>query len=701
MGTSSANPAKLTSYSTDGLALLETLRSKSNAVNDALGGLSGPHVPAFGDAHTALTDLVGDWLHLDEFVGDVANGFRQADGGSGVVTVSDTDILRLGHVGFADRDEAIEAAQAAQRRLDELLAQHPEDIDQAELDALLADIARGQHDTAFAVTFSEAVGVEGYVDTMALIRNVYTTTDGTWRVTDQGMAYAAMLGTTLTTALRTHDYNNTANLAPGDRLSYDFVEDLTSGYQGGDYAGREHNDDPNNLIPVRLTSNGVSLDRDLSVLLSFSDPPTWMAVDIANHRLSPMLERYDADVPAVGSFGGSDVLIWGDDHSGIVTNYATMLGRNSDASTLWLNQTGQEAEHDNLYLVIERAGGANIDDGAALAQIVENGLTNGDVHEPVPGAPSYVEGGLMRETLMERAIDYTAGIGEIANGHLNGAFAAGVDHNMNVIDERINAPFGYDEGERPEGVLDEYRNTHDFLRETMRDGDAARDIYLTIQEYGMEQATSLPVDDPTTPENEREARLRQLGRIQGVASEAEENAGVGSVLDEMLQNGALGPTPGSATNFGVGVVAGFIPGLGSVHEVSQALGVSAGDFVNWGAHELFNEDYDNLSREQQEAAAQRATDRLNRAIWLSNGLYEADTPEGAALRESAQGQPFVNADGSIKTSMTDAEMQAYREWAWDNVGNDDQQGPIYTEHGDIGTGYNDVHEGETDLNDRH
>jgi hypothetical protein len=695
MGTSSANPAKLTTYSTDGLALLETLRGKSNAVNDALGGLSGPHVPAFGDVHTTLTDLVGDWLHLDEFVGDVATGFRQADGGAGIVTVSDADIMRLGRVGFADRDEAVAAAQDAQRRLDELLGQHPEDIDRAELDALLADIARGQHDTAFAVTFSEAVGVEGYVDTMALIRNVYTTTEGTWRVTDQGMAYAAMLGTTLTTALRTHDYDNTANLAPEDRLSFDFVDDLTSGYQGGDYAGREHNDDPNNLIPVRLTSTAGSLDRDLSVLLSYTDPPTWVAVDVANNRLSPLLEGYAADVPIAGSYGGSDVQIWGD-RSGVVTNYATMLGRNSEASTHWLNQTGQGAEHDNLYLVIERAGGANIDDGAALARVVENGLTNGDVHEPIPGAPSYVEGGLMRETLMERAIDYTAELGEITNGHLNGAFAAGVDHNMNVIDERINAPFGYDEGQRPDGVIKEYQNTHDFLRETMRNGDAAREIYQSIHEYGMHEAGSLPGDDPTTDDNELEARLRQLGRIQAVASEAGENAGVGAVLNDMLKNDALGPTPGGPTNYAVG----FIPVVGDINEVAQVFGVSIGDGVNAAAHELFNQDYDQLSEAQRQAASQRATDRLNRAIWLTNGLYDDNTPDGVALRASAQGQPFVNPDGSLKTSMNEAELKAYREWAWDAVGNDDDQGPIYTEHGDIGTGYNDVHEGETDLNDR-
>jgi hypothetical protein len=687
MGTSSANPAKLTTYSADGLALLGTLRAKSNAVNDALGALSGPHVPAFGDVHTTFTDLVGDWLHLDEFVGHVATGFRQADGGSGVVTVSDADILRLGHVGFADRDEAIAAAQDAQRRLDELLHQRPENIDRAELDRLLADIGRGQYDTAFAVAFSEAIGVEGYVDTMALIRNVYTTTDGGWHVTDQGMAYAAMLGTTLTTALHTVDYGATPNLAPGDRLSYDFVEDLTSGYRGEDYAGREHNDDPNNMIWVRQGSNGVSLDRDLSVLLSYTAPPTWVAVDIANHRLSPLLEQYASDTPIAGSYGGSDVLIWGN-RSGLVTNYATMLSRNSDASTQWLYQTAQGAGEGNLELVLGRAGAANIDDGSALARVVENGLTNGNVHESIPGAPSYVEGGLMRETLMNRAIDYIGGHDEIVNGHLNGAFAAGVDANMNVIDERINAPFQYDQGRAPDGVIEAYRNTHDFLRETMGNPDAALRIHQSVYEYGFDQMHSLPTDP-----GQRAAELNQLGRIQALTTEAETNAGVGGVINDMLNKSPFGPTPGSLTNFGLG----FVPGVGSVNEVAQAMRISAGDGVDWLVGEVLPSDYDRLSEAERVAAAQRATDQVNRSIWVSTSLYDAGDPQ---IRASAQGQPFLNPDGSIKTSLSPHEAQALREWAWDTVGNDNETNQAYIDENHISAGVADVQAGDTDVRGR-
>ena len=50
--------------------------------------------------------------------------------------------------------------------------------------------------------------------------------------------------------------------------------------------------------------------------------------------------------------------------------------------------------------------------------------------------------------------------------------------------------------------------------------------------------------------------------------------------------------------------------------------------------------------------------------------------------------------------MTADEKKAFNNWAWNSVGNDVDHGPIYDEHGTIGIGYNDVHEGETELNDR-
>jgi hypothetical protein len=657
MGTSSADPSKLGSYSTDGLALIETLRAKSNAVSEALGGLSGPHVPAVGDVHTALTDLVGDWAHLDEFVGDVGRGFRQADSGGGVVTVSDADILRLGRVGFADRDEAIAAAQAAQRRLDELLRQPPDEIDRAELDALLADIGRGQHDPAFAVTFSNAIGVDGYVDTMTLIQNVYVTTEGEHRVTDQGMAYAAMLGATLTTALRTVDYNNpaNANLAPGDRLSYDFVEDLTSGFQGSEHSYNNNvpPENPDDRVFVRFT-DAWELNRNLSVLMSFTDPPTWVAVDIANNRLSPQLNDHLMDTGT-----GPNALVWGD-RSGSVTNYATMLSRNSDASTQWLYQNVDGLDDGNIELVLNRHTGHDMDDGRALAQVVENGLTNNNEHESIPGAPSYVQGAPMREALMERAIDTIGGIDEIRNDHVYGALAEGVTHNMNVLDERINGNWDDGGGLDENGLSDDIKNTHDFLREVMGNEDAMRQVSTTLDNYIRDEMLGLPTDPA-----ERQRTLEESGRLLGVFTQAEANAileaGEGEQAERLRRAGMVDSVIGLVPGYGP------VPAPGYINSVSDILfDKSAGDILYPGQGPIDDA--------QQQRADIFDEARLNTWTYIAiegidSGAYDPNQVLAAAgTTPGGEGDFLTGAPGdphrTVKPidDMTDAQRQALANW---------------------------------------
>jgi hypothetical protein len=570
MGTSSANPDKLTTYSTNALEMDANLRTEANNVATAVNALpSNRHLPSSGDVHQALRDLVGDWHHLDEFVGDVARGFRQADSGDGVVTVSDADIARLGQVGFADRDEAIAAAEAAQRELDVLLRQNVDELDRGRLEALFADIQRGQYDPAFTVTFSEAIGVEGYVDTMALIRNTYTSTDGVYHVTQQGLGYAALLGTTLNTALDTvyqddEDYDDPDNAALDgpDRLDYGFIEDLTTNYSGEDYVGMGPN--PEEEIAVRRQGgNPVDFERDLSVLISYTNPPDWVAVDIANHRLSPMLEMHQTDYFPGNS--GPEAQIWGD-RSGVITNYATMLSRNSDASTTWLASSGYNADgetvaHDNLRLVLERTTGTDIDGGAALAQVVENGLTNDSIQEPVPGGyPGSM--GPMREELMDRAITYIGDMDEIRNEHMHDALATGVDRNFNVIDERINQDW-----QDGQGMNDRILDTHDFLREVMADETAMETVTNRLDEHMRDELVGLPDN-----EADRQRTLEENGRLLGVFTQAEANAileaGEGEHA-ERLRNAGL-----------VDSVAGLVPYVGNANSAADILfDSSAGDLL--------------------------------------------------------------------------------------------------------------------------
>ena len=82
MGTSSADPFALSQYASDGLALVAALEGDSDALTAALSALrssASPFVPYLGDAGSVQADLVGDWQHLDESAGDVANGFFAAN----------------------------------------------------------------------------------------------------------------------------------------------------------------------------------------------------------------------------------------------------------------------------------------------------------------------------------------------------------------------------------------------------------------------------------------------------------------------------------------------------------------------------------------------------------------------------------------------------------------------------------------------
>jgi hypothetical protein len=660
-GTSSADPAKLSSYSTSGLEMVATLRSKATAVANALGTLrssGSSHVPNVGDVDAAFTDLVGDWHHLDDFVSDVAGGFREADSGSGVVTVSDVEIMREGRVGFADRDEAIEAAAEAERQLDALLRRNPHDLSEADLQRVFALIERGQYDPAFAVRLSEGLGVEGYVDAMGVIDQHFSQTNA--QIPAAGIAMATVLGTTLNTALGTvyqdeEDYDDPAlaDLAGEDRLDYGFIEDLATGFDPNEYPGDGGPADPSEIW-VRDLSTGADAGRNLSVLLSFTNPPDWVAVDIANGRLSPYMDQYGPDVPI-----DNRNYVWGD-RGGVITNYATMLSRNSDASTMWLSQHVDGLEQSNLDLALERDGSSLLDDGQALAQIVENGLTNDNVHESVPGAPSYVEGRPMRETLMDRAIDYIGEHNEINNSYLHDALASGVEQNMNVIDERINGNWDDGGGLDQDGMSDRVLNTHDFLREVMGDEDAMRRVATRLDTYIHDEMLNLS-SDPA----ERQQALEENGRLLGVFTQAEANAileaGEGEQAERLRNAGMVDSVVGLVPGYGP------VPAPGYINSVSDILfDKSAGDILYPGQGPI------------DEAQQQRADifDEARLNTWgyiaiegIDSGAYDpADVLAAAGATPGGEGDFLTGSPGDAHRTvkpiddMTPAQRQAMANW---------------------------------------
>lgn len=553
MPTSSANPDKLQSYSADGLDLLGTLRTRSNAVTDALATLrasSSHHVPALGDVDERLSDLVDDWLHLDEFVGDVGQGFAAADydaGGnpSGVVTVDDGTLAALGEIGFADRDEAIAAAN---EMADELDRMQEEGATPEEIDAFIDMASRGQYDPAFAVTFSERVGVDGYADATAMIRAAYF---GTGDEGNGPIPNVQVLSTMLTTALDTlpgideadrHDPSNAA-LADEDRLGADFVHDLTTGYQPDGSGG---------------WWNGTGPD-DLSVVIGLSDPPTAVAVEIAENRMKPLLEDPGSLL--------NDASWWaGEGYGDPVVNYASMLGRNDDASARWL---GGE---DNLELVLTHPGDDRADGGAALARVVEAGLTNPDLRLPVPGAPSYAEGPLAREALMDRAIDFIGGQDgayDVDNPYLFDALASGVESNMTLIDDRINDGWSASGENYVYAGGDELPNTMYFLSDVMADDDAAERIRSATIDYVDGELAGLEVDeDGYRPRDD----VHEAGRMLGTVMEAELAAIDEAFGDDLESSGRAQ----KVTNF----VTGWIPVAGEANSFADLAGVSVGELTS-------------------------------------------------------------------------------------------------------------------------
>lgn len=563
MPTSSANPYKLRRYANDSLALSDALGRGAGGLNDALGALAAarggsPYVPAVGTAGLDYADLSGDWRHLDEFVGDVADGFYRFVGTSSwsqgavaldnvVLSLDDGALAREGRVGYADRDEAIAAAEAMAAEFERLRDRGT--VTEEEVLAFAAMAERGQHDPAFAVTFSEALGVEGYNQATAMIRHAYQA-DGEG-VPPEGIAAVGVLAQTLTTALDTR---------PGtpshERLSPEFVRDLTSGYRPG----------PNSAFQED--------ERDLSVLLSMTDPPTEVAVDIADNRLTPRLVEGEVEEVRHGGWA---------EHGGIVTNYAEMLGHNQEAGALWLssdqgvNWAGEPVYDSNLTLVLQRDAWRDIDGGQALAQVVEDGLT--DQQRPE-----------IRQSLMREAIDLIGAQGEIRNEHMHDALARGVESNMDVIDDHVNDTFVAvdDNGlaidpNHPNanfrhreqwsaynfGTVDQLEATHVFLTELMDDPEAAARVRTAAVDYVQENVDALPVGEDGLPPR---GEAHELGRTLGVVTEADISnveADIQQLEDAEAKERAL-----------VDWVASWIPGAGRVNDATEALiDTSVGDLA--------------------------------------------------------------------------------------------------------------------------
>src|SRR5690606_23790423 len=110
-----------------------------------------------------------------------------------------------------------------------------------------------------------------------------------------------------------------------------------------------------------------------------------------------------------------------------------------------------------------------------------------------------------RGQLMGRVIDKVAEEGAIHNPGLPLAFANGTAANMDTIHSRINDDFDHGGADGTEA----FQNTHAFLRETMRDVDAAEVVTGAAREYFGDRLDSIP------PDAGRELHLATTGRTLG------------------------------------------------------------------------------------------------------------------------------------------------------------------------------------------
>jgi hypothetical protein len=630
MPTSSANPFKLRQYSTDGLAMVAALRPHATAVAGAVGTLTASgnrHLPALGDAHTRFADLVDDWYHLDEFVGDVAHGFFQANSGltdtpltpeqmaGMVLSLDDGQLARQGQVGYADRDVAIAAADAMADELERLRREGatPEDIQR-----FVGMAGRGQYDPAFAVTFSERVGPEGYAHAAAMVQAAYSVGGN---LIPDGIAAVGILSMVLTTALDTranipdherHD-PSTRGLPDDQRIDEGFVNALVRDYHPGGTGGTWY--------------NGPS-EHDLSVVLRFADPPTDVAIDIAQHRMTPRLDDYGPNASGWGEYGDP------------VVNYATMLGRNDDASAGWLAIDG------NIEAVLNRPGDHSLDGGTALADVVEQGVTHMDPAQ--------------RRPLMDRAIDAVgANEGEFPSDDMRRALAAGVEANMDLIAERGTRVTG---GAASEGSAgDTVQNTHHFLVGLLSEDDTAAQVYAATLDYVHDQiAAGVASGEGFGHQN------RVIGTVLGLVMEADIDIAAADAEETAGRRQAFLDGLGSAIESAIGLA----PGGGTVTTLAQdGLGFGVDNllsrFEDTSSADLALQDASHYRKEVQDLVTGALAGRDHATGDVTSAQVVAEAEEAGAT-----GDTDFFADGTtgdkrpIKpvSQMSAEERAAYRRW---------------------------------------
>ncbi|HEY7072768.1 MAG TPA: hypothetical protein VH479_21750, partial [Acidimicrobiales bacterium] len=432
MGTSSADAFALGRYADDGLALVATLESDSDSVTGAVSALrasASPLVPSLGDVDAVLAGLVGDWRHLDEFAGDVAAAFFTANPELGgrrrragtVLRMSDDAVLASGHVGYADRDGAVAAARRLAADVEAALDRGRAPA--GDVRALAARAERGRSDPAFSVAFVTGLGVRRMVALPALIR-----TAGPTGAAGGGPGWARQLLAPFTAVLTTA-MDTRAARAAGDRLSDAWVDELAAFQQDG--------------------PDGVPTDNDLSLLTRFSALPVDVLVEVAGVQLDDLL-AFDEMPWSLHESGDP----WGIGGSTTEVNILAALGADDDASLGWLTSDRPGAATNLERLLRYDPSTHDPTLGAALAQVVANGLQHLDRDRA--GA------------LFEIAVDTVGDQGTVHFGEqMLPVLAAGARTHRDRLAARADEVLTGTQGRPDRDLTRSVSEAHDFLRTVM------------------------------------------------------------------------------------------------------------------------------------------------------------------------------------------------------------------------------------------
>lgn len=267
---------------------------------------------------------------------------------------------------------------------------------------------------------------------------------------------------------------------------------------------------------------------------------------------------------------------------------------------------------DERAVVEEVENGDLAEQPAEAARYVEANiglLLSDEVASAVDGSDlaALFEGALANEAeghqVLDRVVAGVAAEGAIYSSDLRPVLGEVIESNMAWFDARINAPFESGIGDPTEEVRRLYVAAHDFLRETMRDSRVATRVRVAMSEFGRAGVAGAPEGG-----DQRSERLAEIGRVQAVFTIAQINADM-----------ALAREDGDAA--GIEAAMAAANGLGSDN---------AGDS----------------------------------ATWLALGAFGSPDPAlRSAARGEAAGQPFLDANGQVKSDPSPSETDALREWA--------------------------------------